>query len=143
MNKAINILLTSIWVLMPFVFIGSAYSIIPKFLHIFDDMLEGASLPKLTEIIVSLPLFSWIFVALLFAIFNYYISTKVKNAALAATSFILMIMISGTIIIGLFLPVVEAPIIKLPDEPRIPEPVDAANASNAASVNLSQLARIR
>ena len=117
MNKLANALSSILWVSMPMLFIGSAYFVIPKFELIFEDMLGEAPLPKLTEIIVSTPLFLWLLIAFGFAVFNYYISRKEQNGILCAASLIAIFLISGTIIIGLFLPV-SGGIIKAIDEPQ-------------------------
>jgi hypothetical protein len=134
MNKVRNTLSSTIGALLPFVFIGSAYLIIPKFQYIYDDMLGAQPLPTLTEITVSLPLFFWLFIALILATFNYFISTKEKNTALAVISILVTLLISGTIVISLFLPLVEGPIIKLPDDPQVSEQAEVSTPFAPASL---------
>jgi len=130
MNKLIRVLSFILWVTLPFVFIGSAYLVIPEFERIFEDMYEGIPLPLLTQLIVGAPLLFWPLIALLFATFNCYISTQKKNGILAATSIMAMLITSGTIVIGLFLPVTGR-IYRVVDDPPVgSEPGGAVQPDN-------------
>lgn len=104
MNAFESRLFTIVGVMLPFVFIGPAYFLIPKFVEIFNDMLEGSSLPYSTEIVVSLPGFIWIVVASALAALNFYNSTKLRSRILACCSICVMFVLSGFIVISLFLP---------------------------------------
>jgi len=58
-------LLPSFVAILPFIFIGSSFIIVPKFELIFEDMLGGPPFPPITEFILLVPPVAWLFLATL------------------------------------------------------------------------------
>ena len=91
--------------LLPFIFIGSAFIVIPKFELIFEDLMGEHPLPAITELILFIPDVTWLFLAALFGWWNYKSSRKENKDFLLNSSIIGMLLITGTVVVGLFLPV--------------------------------------
>ncbi len=122
MKSILQILNLAFGVMLPFLFVGSAFFVIPKFLMIYQEMFAGGlALPWLTQMIVDVPRFIWLLVACVLAVLNVISVSKSSNGGLLCFSVLIMFLLSGAVVVALFLPVVSGGIIKqLPPSDPVP-----------------------
>ncbi|WP_162030211.1 MULTISPECIES: hypothetical protein [unclassified Lentimonas] len=108
-------------VFLPFVFVGSAFFVIPEFLTIYQDMYKsGLVLPKLTQLVMGAPRFIWLVIAGAFAALNLFSVLRLKCDWLLLLSVAVMFLLSGTIVVASFLPVSGGIIKQLPPSDSVP-----------------------
>ncbi|MEM7792025.1 MAG: hypothetical protein AAF546_11535 [Verrucomicrobiota bacterium] len=100
-----NFLLPCFVALLSFIFIGSAFFIIPKFELIFEDLMAEHPLPVITALILFVPNVAWLILAAPFAWWNYKSSRKENRDFLLNSSIIGMLLVTGTVVIRSFLPI--------------------------------------
>lgn len=90
--------------ILPFVFIGSAYFLIPRFIEIYADILSSRPLPSLTEKIIEVPHWIWLAVSTLLATLNVLNISRFKRNSLSVVSTAITMLIPMVVIAALFLP---------------------------------------
>ena len=88
---------------------------------IYQEMYDGGLvLPKLTQLVVEAPRFIWLVIAGAFAALNLFSVLRLKCDWLLLLSVAMMLLLSGAVVVGLFLPVSGGIIKQLPASDSVP-----------------------